>query len=95
MNKMVLKFPLTFVGTGYPEAVKLPKGAEILCVKLQRHVPTIWALVDPLIEYETRSFELFNTGQPIPADMGTERKYIATFIDDGGDYVGHIFERLN
>jgi hypothetical protein len=44
---------------------------------------------------EDRFFELYGTGHSIHEDMGIERKYIGTYQYQRGEFVGHIFERLN
>jgi hypothetical protein len=76
---------------------KMPKGAEILCVQVDQKtgIPCIWALIDPNIPEEYRDFELFGTGHEIYYDMGVERKYIGTYQLNNGEFVGHIFERIN
>jgi hypothetical protein len=76
----------------------MPKGAEILTIQTdeKNNHPTIWAMVDPNeTEQEERNFELFGTGHEIPFDMGIERKYIGTYQYQNGEFVGHIFERIN
>lgn len=77
--------------------ILMPKSAEILCVQRdeKNNHPTIWALVDPEAEVEERHFELYGTGHKISTDMGIERKYIGTYQYQRGEFVGHIFERLN
>lgn len=78
-------------------SIKMPKGAEILCVQIDEKTddPCIWALVDPSNPDEYRDFELFGTGHEIFYDMGIERKYIGTFQLAKGSFVGHIFERIH
>ena len=73
----------------------MPKGAEILTVQIDQknNQPTVWAMVDPEAEQETRTFELFGTGHTIPT--GVERKYIGTYQYQNGEFVGHLFERIN
>jgi len=97
MNKTIYKY--STIENGFQERFKIsmPKGAEILCIQIDKknNHPTIWALVDPNEEKEERHFELFGTGHPIPMDMGIERKYIGTYQYQKGEFVGHIFERLN
>ena len=77
--------------------IMMPKSAEILCVQTDQknNHPTIWALVDPEAEEEERDFELYGTGHQISFDMGVERKYIGSYQYQRGEFVGHIFERLN
>jgi len=78
--------------------IKMPAGAEILTVQLdgKDESPCIWALVDPeTMEEEERYFEFYETGHNIHYDMGVERKYIGTYQYPGGQFAGHIFERIN
>jgi hypothetical protein len=77
--------------------IEMPKNAEILCVQRdgKTGIPCIWAIVDTDAEKETRYFELFGTGIKIHSDMGIERKYVGTYQYQRGEFVGHLFERLN
>lgn len=61
--------------------IMMPKGAEILTVQQDQknNHPTIWAMVDPNAELESRIFELHGTGTKIHEDMGIDRKYIGTY----------------
>lgn len=91
IEKEVWKFALN---PGENE-VMMPNGAEVLSVQVQHNVPCLWALVDPEMQKEERTFEVFGTGHSIKYDMGVERKYIGTFQLDGGYLVFHLFERIN
>ena len=77
--------------------LNMPKGAEILTVQIDQknNVPSIWAMVDTEMPLEERYFELFGTGHEIPVDIGVERKYVGTYQYQRGEFVGHIFERIN
>jgi hypothetical protein len=57
--------------------------------------PCIWVLVYPNNPKEERFFELFGTGNPIYNDMEIQRKFIGTYQYKKGQFVGHIFERIN
>jgi hypothetical protein len=78
-------------------SIQMPKGSQILSVQIDQKTshPTIWAMVDPEKPEEERFFELFGTGQDIYEDMGIERVYIGTYQYQKGEFVGHIFERIN
>ena len=91
MNK-IYKYQLK---TTNIQDVQLPVGSEILCIQSQFGNPCIWALVNPYNELETRTFEIFGTGNTIYYDMGVERKYIGTYQVLGGDLVFHCFERIS
>lgn len=75
----------------------MPKDAEILSLQQDQKTfkPCIWALVESENELEERFFELFGTGHPINVDMGIDRKYIGTYQYQNGEFVGHLFERIN
>lgn len=97
MKKTIWKFPLV----GAKTEIQMPKGAEILTVQTQYGNPVIWALVNPNAEKEARHFEIFGTGQDMPADMAIERTYIGTFqvpemgFVENKILVFHLFERIN
>lgn len=77
--------------------IAMPAKAEILCVQQDQKTnkPCIWALVDSDNELEKRYFELFGTGHELPVGMGFERKYLGTYQYQKGEFVGHLFERIN
>jgi hypothetical protein len=95
--KQIWKFSTIENGFQGKFNIDMPKGAEILNVQIDQknNIPTMWVLVDPKADVETRSFELFGTGHEIYEDMGIERKYIGTYQYQRGEFVGHIFERIN
>ena len=98
MKKTIWKYSTLIDGKFIDKfTIKMPKSAEILCVQTdeKNNHPTIWALVDPEAEEEERDFELFGTGHSINFDMGAERKYIGTYQYQRGEFVGHLFERIN
>lgn len=92
--KTIWKFETSFA---HKFLLEMPKGAEILCVQQDQKTgkPCIWAMVDSQNEKEERFFELIGTGNPISVDMGIDRKYIGTYQYQNGEFVGHLFERLN
>lgn len=67
--------------------IKLPSGAEVLCVQLQGGVPTIWAIVNPRAKPELRTFYVCGTGNPIPE---RPMRYLGTFQQQ--PFVWHLFE---
>lgn len=69
--------------------LELPKGAKILCVKMQAGEPCIWALVNPSAEKEIRTIVTYGTGHKLPDNPGT---YIDTFFASNGLSVFHVFE---
>jgi hypothetical protein len=94
MKETIWKFEAPFENKF---TIKMPVGGQILCVQLDEktNIPCIWALVDSAAEKGERVFELFGTGNPINNDMGVVRKYIGTYQYQRGEFVGHLFERIN
>jgi hypothetical protein len=70
--------------------ISMPEGAEILSVQTQYEQPCMWALVDPGAKKVTRKFQIFGTGHPVN-DPET-KKFIATYQEEGGALIFHIFE---
>jgi hypothetical protein len=68
--------------------LNLPKGAEILTIKLQNNIPTLWALVNPMTVTEERHICIVGTGWQVEDNM----KYITTYMD--GYFVWHVFELI-
>jgi hypothetical protein len=92
MNLSIYKFPL--VVTDY-QKVYFPKNARILSAQVQNSVLCIWAICDAKTEEkEEREFEIFGTGNPFyeNSHFGKEHKFIATFQQHNGSFVGHLFE---
>jgi Na+/H+ antiporter NhaB len=76
------------------DTVIMPVGAQIIDVKIQHDVPTIWAIVDtsPDVPKEARFFTLLPTGSAISNDM----VYVDTIhINEGNALVFHLFETSN
>lgn len=77
--------------------IEIPEGAIILCVQRDEKttIPCIWCEVNPYNNKILRTFELFGTGHEMPVGMGVERKYIGTYQYQRGQFVGHVYERIN
>lgn len=85
--KAIWKYPFN-IGDRFP--LKMPLGAQILTVQVQKGSPCIWALVDvneP--DREVRWFQVYGTGHQ-HEEIGY--RYIGTFQMDGGSMVFHLFE---
>jgi hypothetical protein len=81
--KTIYKYQLTLSDS----PITMPKGAEILTVKLQNDTPTLWALIDTDIYLEeSRLIVIRGTGHPVEDNA----KYITTYMD--GPFVWHAFE---
>ncbi len=70
--------------------LRLPKGAEVLCVQVQRDQPCIWALVDLDAELLPTLFSVRGAGH----DGGglTADQYVGTFQLNDGELVLHLFK---
>lgn len=84
----IFKYPLL---TGYHQAIKLPRGAEILCVQLQNSAPFIWAKVDETEPLESRAIYTFGTGNEYGKK---EYSYIGTYQLNGGDPDGKAIPNI-
>lgn len=79
----VWKYPFTL-------EMELPKGAEVLTVRMQGDQRTIWALVDlSASTLEKRTFLVVGTGSPIEESVQS-LTYIDTYLEGG--LVMHLFE---
>lgn len=86
--KTVWKYPLQV--DDYQQ-VSLPEGAELLCVKLQKGTPCLWALVDPSIPTRTvHTIRCAGTGHSIAPEYN---KYLGTILIMNDDLVFHFFAR--
>lgn len=94
MNQEIWKFELEITDK---TEIELPKDYKILDVQFGKEEinPCVWILVYPENKKESVFFELFSTGQTIHNDIGIERKYIGTFKNFTGLFVGHLFQRIN
>jgi len=88
MKKRIFKYTLEITDF---QTIELPKGYELLTVKMQNGNACIWCLIDEEAEKEAVNFEVFGTGHEIGYDMGIDRKYIGTYFLDNG-LVFHLFE---
>lgn len=69
--------------------IKMPAGAELLCVQLQNGSPCLWAKVDVKSTPTARRFYVVGTGHPMPVKA---KNYVGTFQLSGGQLVFHVFE---
>lgn len=82
-------------------SLDIPVGGEILCVQAQGDVPRLWALVDPKVDKERRTFRVLATGQEIP-DIDS-LTYVGTFQTPLParnmfmlpSLVWHVFEKIS
>lgn len=86
--KTIYKYPLEAEDW---QAIKMPRGAEILAVQTQGETPCLWALVDTENDSEERYLRVIGTGHPISSEDKYLR-FIGTFQLMGGSLVFHVFE---
>ena len=87
MKKVVYKYKLQL--TKVIQEVVLPRGAQILCIKMQNDELCMWALVDPDQTYdEVVKIRCAGTGHEIKEDV----EYIDTAMLFDGALVFHFFK---
>lgn len=69
--------------------ITMPLDAEVLCVQVQRGVPTLWAKVDADVPLTMRTFVIVGTGHEMPERCGS---YIGTFQLAEDTFVFHLFK---
>ena len=85
--KVIYKYELDVIDR---QAIKMPKGANILSIQVQNGEPHIWAMVDNEAETELRDFATIGTGNPVHIDPTSP--FIATYQIMEGALVFHVFE---
>lgn len=87
--KTLYKYPLEVTDE---QTIELPKGAEILCVQVQKEAPCIWAKVDPTPSIiEQVAIKTYGTGELFPDG----EEYIGTYQLYEGDLVYHVFKIID
>ena len=71
------------------EAIRVPEGSQVLCIKEQYGIPCLWLLVDDELPLSC-TITAYGTGHTIPYTSGT---YIDTIIYLKGELVFHFFIR--
>ena len=87
--RKIYKYPLNEMGC----ILTLPKGAEILTVKLLGETPTVWVIVNThTSEMEDRHICIVGDEMDVDDSM----KYITTYIGrlSFGHFVRHVFEKI-
>jgi hypothetical protein len=74
--------------------LRLPEGAKILSVQLQRESCCLWALCSPGAEMVSREIAIYGTGMAVNIPTGRCPVHISTFQTPGGAIVFHAFELL-
>ena len=72
--------------------IEMPLHAEILCLKMVKEKPYIWALIDDTKELKDRHFRIFTTGETIVENNNQFffMNYIGTILSLEGSYVWHL-----
>ena len=73
-------------------SITTKKGSKLLDVQMIEGEPYMWFLVDENAEEETRNFEIYGTGHPLPEDVSGLRRHQKTFTQFNGGLVWHLFE---
>ena len=89
MKQKIWKYPLDMIVDEF--TLEMPEGAILLSFKVQRGVPTLWALVNPDNKFEKRQFSLIGTGHSIKEN---NLKYIDSVQLDQGNLIFHLFESI-
>lgn len=96
----IFKYPLKLTDE---QTIKIPAGAVILCVQIQREYPCVWALVEEVNGLEEFKFWIYGTGNPIsidpkyknewfpPREFLRGQRYVGTFQMADGSLVWHVF----
>lgn len=74
------------------QSVAMPGGAEILSVAEQNGMLCMWAMAEVNQRKVDRFIEIIGTGNPVPVDMGVDRKFIGTVVMTPFEW--HVFERM-
>jgi len=82
----IWKFPIIITDA---VAVKMPAGAQVLSVQVQKEVVCLWAIVNPDNPMEDRRFRIYGTGNPC---FSPANRFVGTFQIYGGELVFHLFE---
>lgn len=70
--RAIYKYPLLTLNSF---TMSLPKGAEIVHVDVQNGEAQLWAIIDPMAVYESRTFRIFATGQHIDDGAGSTLRH--------------------
>lgn len=83
----IWKFPLK---ADDEQIVRMPKGARLLSLQIQKGIPCLWASVHTRIEEINRKVYTFGTGQDT-AFITEQLDFVGTYQQFNGDLVLHVF----
>jgi hypothetical protein len=86
MNPTIWKYPLELTDE---QTVKMPLGAQILSVQVQRGHVCLWALCNELAPQTDRRIFIHGTGHIVSAK---NPKFLGTVQLEAGALVFHVFE---
>ena len=73
--------------------LELHEGSKFLNAFMQFSQPRIWFEVDTERPQVTRRFSIYGTGHTLPEiPPGVERKHLATFPMNDGQFIWHLYE---
>jgi len=90
-TRRIWKYQLQVMGV---QSIKTRVGAKILTVQVHNGVVCLWVEFDYRNEEETRTIEMFTTGEPMKE---SQRRYIGSVdVPDTLDFFcfKHVYERL-
>ena len=77
--------------------IEMPVKAIVRYVALDEKTnkPCIWVELEPSTTTQEYHFELFGTGHEIHSNMGVERIYLGSYQYQNGEFIGHLYQRIN
>ena len=85
--RTIYKYPVTIVDEF---EVRMPRGAQPLCVQVQNGDPFLWALVDTEAAPVQRVLQVRGTGHPCDGFIASH--FVGSFQLHGGALVFHLFD---
>ena len=87
--KVIWKYPLI---VSRNQTIRMPEGAQVLCVQMQDDEPHLWAMVDTQAPRTDRTFYTMGTGRELPEGSLSWHfgHYIGTYQTP--PYTFHVFE---
>jgi hypothetical protein len=82
------------LGLQIHKPIDMPSGAAVLSVQMQHGEPVVWALVDPAAPPTKKHFRLVVTGEELTQRELADLKYVGTYQAEGGNFIGHVFEKI-
>ena len=91
MSRMIWKYPLKVTDQ---QVIDFPSECpQILCLQMQKGIPTLWVEVNPESVTERWLVHVYGTGHPLDDKMDERGLYIGTFMIESGALVFHVYAR--